>query len=99
MNPMNQLLHNALRAPVWRALMAVLAIGGLLLAFHQVVSGAVQQSELRRRADASQAQAAWLCNAMQGAQARDRCRQHLNAPQAGPAAMQAQNMAEGNASP
>lgn len=96
---MNHLLHTALRSPVWHGIIAALAISGLLLAFHEVVSGAVQQSELRRRADATQAQSAWVCNAMQGPQARDKCRMQLSASPAGHAAIQAQTVAGGNGSP
>ena len=92
---MNRLLHTALRAPAWHAIMAALVISSLLLAFHQVVSGAVQQSELRRKADATQAEASWLCNALQGAQARDKCRLQLIAPRVGHEAMQRQNVATG----
>lgn len=95
---MNHLLHTALRTPAWRALLALLAVGGLLLAFHQVVSQAVQQSELRRKADATQAEATWLCNAMQGPLARDKCRLELNAPQVGQPATRAQNLAAGTES-
>ena len=95
---MNHLLHTALRAPAWHAIMAVLVISSLLLAFHQVVSGAVQQSELRRKADATQAEASWLCNAIQGPLARDKCRLELNAPRAGHAMIQAQNGVAGGKS-
>ena len=92
---MNHLLHTALRASAWHAVVAVLAISSLLLAFHQVVSGAVQQSELRRKADATQAEASWLCNAMQGPLARDKCRLELSAPRVGQAMVQAQNGVSG----
>lgn len=78
--------------------MAVLVISSLLLAFHQVVSGAVQQSELRRKAEATQAEASWLCNAMQGPLARDKCRLEFNAPTVGHAVIQAQNGVAGGKS-
>ena len=62
----------ALRSPLAHAILATLAMLGLLLAFHQVVLGAVQQGELRRKATAMQADAAWRCNAMPGARSRRR---------------------------
>lgn len=81
----------ALHSTVWSGIAATLVMSGMLLAFHQVVSGAVQQSELRRQADATQAEASWLCNAMQGPLARDKCRLELSAPRVGHAMIQAQN--------
>lgn len=92
---MNYLLHTALRASAWHAIMAALAISSLLVAFHQLVSGAVQQSELRRKADATQAEASRLCNAMQEPLARDKCRLELSAPRVGQAMVQAQNVVAG----
>ena len=95
---MDHLLHTPLHSTVWTGIAATLAISGLLVAFHQVVSGAVQQSELRRKADATQAEASWLCNAIQGPLARDKCRLELNAPRAGHAMIQAQNGVAGGKS-
>ncbi len=69
----------ALRSPLSYAIVATLAMLGLLLAFHQVVLGAVQQGELRRKATAMQADAAWRCNALPGARSRDGCLMRLNA--------------------
>ena len=43
-------LPAGVRSPVWPGILVTLIIVGLLLAFHQVVSGAVQQSELRLKA-------------------------------------------------
>ena len=59
--------------PVWSGVLATLALFGLLLAFHQVVSGAVQQGELRRTANAMQAQATWRCNALADMRLRENC--------------------------
>jgi len=70
---------DALRLPLWQAILAVLAILSLLLAFHQVVLGAVQQGELRRKATAMQAGAAWRCNVIPVARSRDDCLMRLNA--------------------
>lgn len=48
-------LPAALHSRFWPALVATVALLGLLLAFHQVVSGAVQKGELRRTLAATQA--------------------------------------------
>jgi len=69
----------ALRSPLSYAVLATLALLGLLLAFHQVVLGAVQQGELRRKATAMQADAAWRCNALLVARSREGCLVQLNA--------------------
>jgi hypothetical protein len=69
----------ALRSPLSYAVLATLVMLGLLLAFHQVVLGAVQQGELRRKAAATQADAAWRCNAIPGARSREGCLMQLNA--------------------
>jgi hypothetical protein len=69
----------ALRSPLSYAVLATLAMIGLLLAFHQVVLGAVRQGELRRKTTAMQAEAAWRCNALPGARLRDGCLMQLNA--------------------
>jgi hypothetical protein len=74
---------DALRLPLWQAILAVLAALGLLLAFHQVVLGAVQQGELRRKASAMQAEAASRCNALTGTRSRETCLMQLNATPAG----------------
>ena len=68
----------ALRSPQAFAVLATLAMLGLLLAFHQVVLGAVQQGELRRKATAMQADAAWRCNALPAARSREGCLVQLN---------------------
>jgi len=74
-------IPDALRSPVWPGILAAIAVVGLLLAFHQVVSGAVQQGELRRKATAAYAEAAWRCNALRGVRAvRESCLSQLNAP-------------------
>jgi hypothetical protein len=54
-----------------------MAIVGLLLAFHHVVRGAVQQGELRRKATATLAEAAWRCNILRE---RDSCLVQQSAP-------------------
>lgn len=69
----------AVRSPVWPAIVAVLIIFGMLMAFHEVVSGAVQQSLLRNKATAMHSEATWRCNALQGARASENCLSRLNA--------------------
>jgi hypothetical protein len=69
----------ALRLPLGHAILAMLTGIGLLMAFHQVVLGAVQQGELRRKATAMQAEAESRCNALNGARSREICLMQLNA--------------------
>jgi hypothetical protein len=59
---MNNVKIRGYASPVWLGILATIAIVGLLLAFHHVVRGAVQQGELRRKATATHAEAAWRCN-------------------------------------
>lgn len=65
------------RLPVWPLMLATLLILGLMLAFHQVASGAVQQGELRRKASAVLAEATWRCNSARASSIRDTCLQQL----------------------
>ena len=73
-------LPEPVRAPAWPAIFASLIILALLLAFHQVVRGAVQQGEVLRMATATHADAVWRCNALQGHRMRESCLAQLNAP-------------------
>jgi hypothetical protein len=66
------------RSPLWPALLAALLVLGMLLAFHQVVLGVVQQSELRHKASAMQAEATWRCRALPGLDASSNCLLQLN---------------------
>ena len=50
----------------------------LLLAFHQVVTGAVQQGGLRRRAVAVHADATWRCQARSSVLQPEACLAQLN---------------------
>ena len=52
-------LQDSIHARLWSGVLAGLAIVWLLLAFHDVTRAAVQQGELRRKAIAEQADAAW----------------------------------------
>jgi hypothetical protein len=51
--------QDSIHARLWSGVLAGFAIVWLLLAFHDVVSAAVQQGALRRAASAEQAEAAW----------------------------------------
>ncbi len=68
-----------LRSLPWPGALAGLAILGLLLAFHQVVSGSVQQGEQRRAAVALKSEATWRCNAIASVRGRDGCLVQLSA--------------------
>ena len=54
--------HARWRSTPATALVVLVVIASLLLAFYQVVSGAVRQAETRRQVLAAQADAAWRCN-------------------------------------
>ena len=58
---------------IWSGLVTTLIILGMLLAFHQVVIDAVQQSELRHQAIALEAEASWRCNTLRGPSAVGSC--------------------------
>jgi len=53
--------------------LAALAAVALLVAFHDVVRGAVRNGELRRVATAVHADTVWRCNALRGQSVRDDC--------------------------
>ena len=72
-------LPDTLRSLSWPGALAAISILGLLLAFHQVVSGSVRQGELRRAALVANGEAVWRCNALVSARLRDRCLVQLNA--------------------
>lgn len=70
-----QRLPAGVRSPLWLGTLATLVIVGMLLAFHQVVSGAVEQGEMRRKASAMDVEVNWRC----GPRASDSCLQQLKA--------------------
>lgn len=80
-------------APMWPTILALMGIVALLLTFHQVVLGAVEQGELRRQVTAIHVEATWRCNALEGLRARDTCLTQLNAATPGDATAQSQTMA------
>lgn len=71
-------LHDAVRSPAWPGILGTLVILAMLLAFHQVVLGAVQRGALRHKATAMHAEASWRCNALQGQSASELCLLQLN---------------------
>lgn len=75
-------------APAVLAVLAAIAIAVLLLAFRQVVSGAVLQAEIRHAAALAQHNALWRCNQLSGGSLRDDCRQQLASASIGPVALQ-----------
>ncbi len=77
-------------SPVWPVFWAALIILGMLLAFHQLVRGAVQQSESRHKAVAMRAEAAWRCNSLKGRDATGSCLLRINAEARRDAMLQAQ---------
>jgi hypothetical protein len=79
------------RSPLWPGMLATLTVLGLLLAFYQVVSAAVQQSALRHKATAMHSEATWRCNTLSGLGAREVCRSQLNAVASAEALLPTQN--------
>lgn len=75
---MNKTIQTAnLFVPALGAL-AIVAIIGILLAFHAVVQGAVQNGEARRQAGITQADAIWRCKLLRDLSERDSCLQQAN---------------------
>lgn len=61
------------RSPGLPLIGAILALLAMLLVFHYVVRGSLQQSELRHKAVAVHAQAIWRCNNLQGREVSGTC--------------------------
>jgi hypothetical protein len=83
----------ALRSPVWPGILVSLTILALLLAFHQIVRGGVQQGEMRRVAVAMYAEALWRCKALRGPGMRETCLAQLNEATDIDATLRAQDLA------
>ena len=62
--------------PLWQSIGAVVTAFGLLLVFHQVVSGAVEQAKLRHQAFATQHDSDWRCKPARGLGDRTGCIEH-----------------------
>jgi hypothetical protein len=71
--------RGAVHCALGHAILALLAGLGLLLAFHQVVRGAVQQGQLRHKTAAMQAETAWRCNVLSATRSGEICLVQLNA--------------------
>jgi hypothetical protein len=50
----------------WPGIALILAMFGLVVVVHQVVRGAVEQGEMRRKAIAARSEAEWRCKALNG---------------------------------
>ena len=72
-------------------ILATLIILSMLWASHRVVCGAVQQSELWRKATAMHAEATWRCSILRGRSASEICLLQVNAAAHGDAMLQTQN--------
>lgn len=70
----------------WTALLAGAALLGLLLAFQQVVRGAVRQGELRNRTHLLVLDATWRCNALRERTRREACLRRIDSAPPGAAA-------------
>ena len=75
--PSTQERHHVLLGTV-----GAVVIVGMLLAFAQVLSGAVEQGAARRAATAAQLASTAACTAMRGPRAQDACRVQLAAASA-----------------
>jgi hypothetical protein len=79
------------RSPLWPGMLASMTVLGLLLAFYQVVSGAVQQGALRQKAAAMYSEASGRCNTLSDLRAREGCRVQLTAGASASALLQTEN--------
>ena len=79
------------RSQVWPAILATLIILGMLLAFHQLVRGALRQSELRHKVVALHAEATWRCKSLPNRDAIGSCLSWINAEARRDAIVQARN--------
>lgn len=58
--------------------LAIVIIVSMLMAFHSVVQGAVQDGEIRRQAEITQADAIWRCKMLRDLSARSGCLQQTD---------------------
>jgi hypothetical protein len=79
------------RSPGWPVILATLVILGMLLAFHQVVRGAVQQSEVRHKAAHMHAEVTWRCKILRDLSESENCLLQLNAVATDETLLQARN--------
>lgn len=64
--------------PTWLGVALTLVLFGLVVVFHEVVRGAVEQGDTRRRATAMHAEAVWRCKALRGSRMQGDCLLRLN---------------------
>ena len=72
-------LPAGVRSPGWPVVLATVTLLGLLLTFHHVVRGAVQQSESRHKAEATHTEVTWRCNLLRDLRESESCLLQLNA--------------------
>jgi hypothetical protein len=72
-------LPAGVRSPGWPVILATVTLLGMLLTFHQVVRGAVQQSESRHKAEAMRTEVTWRCNLLRDLRESESCLLQLNA--------------------
>ena len=77
---------------LWPAVVAGMLCLGLLWSFHQVVTEAVQQAQLRHVAAAAYADAKWRCNLLRGAE-HSNCQANLVVAQGIQSALHNRDMA------
>ena len=65
------------KLPAWQGILAALLIFSLLLAFHQVVRGAVAQGAVHLKATALYNAGALRCNSLRGPRASESCLSQL----------------------
>lgn len=68
-----------LRSQLTLAVLAILISLSLMLAFHQVVLGAVAQGEFRQQVRSQQSEEFWRCNSLRVLAERDNCLRQFNA--------------------
>jgi hypothetical protein len=82
---------DGVRSPWTSGLLATLVIFGMLMAFHDVVSGAVRQGEIRNKAIAAHVTATLRCNSLRDPHARDSCLLQLETAASAEGLLAAQN--------
>lgn len=87
----------------WRSFsalaLATVSVLGMLMAFHAVMRGAVEQARLRQQAMAAHAEATWQCKTLRGLHASGACLSQLNGAAPAKAMLQALNLETGQPVP
>ena len=83
----------------WKSLsawaLATVSVLGMLLAFHAVMRGAVEQAQARHQAQAAHAEATRRCKSLHSLRARGSCLSQLNSSSPVEAIVQALNLETG----